>query len=72
MDLFSQIIEDGDMVTIYDINGTWNHEVDKYEMPESLAKEFEDTGGEVEDFIEKLIDEERNSDLNKIYITKLD
>ena len=71
MKMFSELAEDGDIVNIYALDGTWSESVDKYEMPEKLLEELIDSGMEIENFIEYLQDEGRSSDLNKIYVQTL-
>ena len=58
--------------TIYSIDGTFSDTVDKYEVPERLLIELYDSSMGIEDFIEYLKDEGRQSDLNKIYVTTLE
>ena len=71
MNMFSELMEDGDIATIYDVDGTFSDTADKYEMPEKLREEFYSSGMEIKSFIEYLQDEGRNSDLNKIYVETL-
>ena len=71
MKMFSELAEDGDIVNIYALDGTWSESVDKYEMPEKLLEELIDSGMEIESFIEYLQNEGRSSDLNKIYVQTL-
>lgn len=72
INMFSEIIEDGDISTIYDIEGVFSDTVDKYEMPERLRNEFYSSGMEIRSFIEHLEDEGRTSDINKIYVETLE